>query len=446
MTGPSPLVLYLCRLGALGYLGLMCILQLQGSFAWASIPLCMLSAMLTLSILERHRYDLRSSVVLLLLFCQVYFAGRPSMASEPWGWYYILGWLAYDLFLGGLLMGLERADHSSAAASRPATGSPSRAGQSRLLAVSTLMLLGYLGIVQRLLQATGADGDFLALVFTSLATRLAIAAEGLSALLQLSYVVSTFGLGCAFVLWHAYRSRVCLLAWLGAIGYGAMVLGSRGALVFPLLQLLLAASLLAKQPLRLLAMVGAPFVVAVNVFSVWYLAAREGAETTDDGYSLLDRFDAYANWLRALAEDGPVFAPGRSLVDAALQFVPRQYFPEKPYYFSTEMTRQYQRAAFDRGINLDFGGIAESFYNLGWLGPLLFGLFMAWAATHIERIRLDAMHRRSAMEAFVYAQGALLPASFFFVGWINSNLLFVALGFLVSAFVLRRLDPTRVGP
>lgn len=430
------------RLLAIVYLGWLIVSQLYHPQFYVAVPLVLISGTLTLVILEHFRYDPRSSAVLLLVICQLYFFGRTDFVSLPWGWYYVLGHAAYLVFLVGLLAGVKLFGVKA----RSCTGkSPGRSRPaprlSRLYTVGLATFIGYSLGLNYLLSATGASGSFIELVFQSLATRLMIAESGLSPVLQLMYVLSSFGLGCAFILWQDHRHRLPIFAWLLLIGYSALVLGSRGAIVIPVIQILLAVSLLLKRPLRLLAVLVVPLVIAINLFSTWYLAAREGQDTLqDDNYSVLNRFDAYENWLRFSADQGLEISPGASIPAVFMQIVPRRLYENKPYYFSTEMTRRYVPEAFDRGINLDFGGIAESVYNFGVLGPPLFGLFLAWVACRLDRLKCRAFLQRDPLSAFVFAQGALIPASFFFVGWINTSMIYVVVGYYLTMKIFQSIE------
>jgi hypothetical protein len=129
--------------------------------------------------------------------------------------------------------------------------------------------------------------------------------------------------------------------------------------------------------------------------------------------------------------------PGDSIRKFLFQFLPRQLYPEKPYYFSTDMTRLYLPQAFANGINLDFGGIAESVYNFGPFGPAVFGLFLGWIGCRIDQYKHHAYQMNDATSAYIYSQGAVIPASFFFIGWINTPMIFVIIGFYFTIKIMR---------
>lgn len=432
---PKAMLLSTLRALAIVYFFGIVLSQLDHSHYYLAAPLAFGSCLITFLVLEHFRYDLRSSAVLLLVICQLYFFGRIDFVSRPWGWYYILGHAAYLVFMLGLWIGIKifgskvrgtrvnfESHEKTRHLSRP----------SRLYFAGIITLVMYALGLNYLLTATGATGTFVELIFQSLATRLAVAEYGLSPLLQLMYVLGTIGLGCGFILWRDYKHRFLIIAWILQLGYSALVLGSRGAIVLPLLQLLLASSLLLRRPLALLAVLAVPLIIAINIFSTWYLAAREGAEAlSDENYSILNRFDAYENWLRFSTAKGIELNPGASIPSVFLQFVPRRIYEEKPYYFSTEMTRINVPDAFDLGVNLDFGGIAESIYNFGPLGPPMFGIFLGWVACRLDHFKELARQKRDPLFAYIFAQGALIPASFFFVGWINTALIFGVIGFLI---------------
>jgi len=424
------------RLFAFVYLTWLILNQVDHEHYYFAVPLVLISSILTWLALEHFRYDLRSSVVILIVICQIYFFGRVDFISRPWGWYYILSQAAYLMFMTGLLVGVKLFGNKIQGNKIPP--SPHQVlrqipSARRLYAVGVVTLAAYTAGLSHLLTSVGASGSFMELVFQSLATRLAIADNGLSPLLQLMYVLSSFGLGCGYILWHDHKHRLLFIAWIFLLAFSALVLGSRGAIVLPVIQIILATSLLIRRPLRTLGLLALPLIIVVNVFSTWYLAAREGQDAlSDESYSLLNRFDAYENWLGFSASQGLEIAPGASIPAVFLQFVPRRLYPEKPYYFSTEMTRIYVPEAFDRGVNLDFGGIAESIYNFGPIGPPLFGLFLSWLACRIDRFKEQALQLRDPLYAYIFAQGVLIPSSFFFIGWINTAMVFGIIGFLLT--------------
>jgi len=436
----KPTGIFLARIFSSIYIAWIVINQLPHPLFYIVVPLAIVSGVITLLILERFRYDFRSSAILLILICQLYFFGRVEFVSKPWGWFYVLGHAAYMLFLVGMFGGIKffRSNKLKIVSRSTTSFQPASASNLYIIGFSTLIV--FYAILEYILMQVGASGTFLQLVFQSLSIRLSIAESGLSPLLQLIYLLSNFGLGCGFILWRDRRKLFLLLAWIVMLAYSALVLGSRGAIIFPILQILLATSLLVKKPVRLLASVAIPFVIIVNVFSVWYLSAREGQDSlSNEGYTLLSRFDAYENWLGYSANQGLEFSPFASLPSAFMQFVPRKIYPDKPYYFSTEMTRTYIPDAFDSGINLDFGGIAESVYNFGPIGPLFFGFFIAWVISLMDRFKGWASNLNDSLSAYIFSLGALMPAFFFTIGWINTALIFVVIGFILNIKVFNMI-------
>jgi hypothetical protein len=104
------------------------------------------------------------------------------------------------------------------------------------------------------------------------------------------------------------------------------------------------------------------------------------------------------------------------------------------------MTKIYIPDAFDRGVNLDFGGIAESVYNFGPFGPPLFGFFLAWTVLVLDKLKQRAQQGKNAIYAYVYSQGALIPASFFFIGWINTAMIFGVIGFILTLKIFQKIS------
>jgi hypothetical protein len=438
------LSMQLARIIVVLYLAAIVFSQSLHSQFLVVIPIVFVSAVFTLFILEKYSYDLRSSGIILQIFCQFYFFGRIDFIEKNWGWYYVIAHAAYLLFLLGFYFGTKYFKSSKTIVERTQSSDVRLSEKKvvyRLHAVSISTFILYSASLQYLLVVTGASGTFLELIFQSLATRLTIAESGLSSILQFMYVLSAFGLGCTYILWRHYKHWTSLIGWILLIGCSALVLGSRGAIVIPIIQILLATSLLIRRPLAMLLAILLPLIIAVNIFSVWYLAAREGLETlSDENYSILNRFDAYENWLRISADRGLAFSPGASIPAVFLQFIPRKLYADKPYYFSTEMTKTYIPDAFDRGVNLDFGGIAESVYNFGPFGPPLFGFFLAWTVLVLDKLKQRAQQGKNAIYAYVYSQGALIPASFFFIGWINTAMIFGVIGFILTLKIFQKIS------
>lgn len=441
----KPTGIFFIRIFSFIYVTWIVLNQLPHPLFYLVSPIAFVSGVITLVILEKFKYDFRSSVILLLLICQLYFFGRVEFVSKPWGWYYILGHAMYMLFLFGMLGGIKIFGGNKIKYISSKKQFTLSIAVVKLYGIGCLTFVGFYLILNFILVQVGASGEFFQLIFQSLATRLSIAENGLSPLMQLMYLLGNFGLGCGYIIWRERQKSFLIVAWIILIVYSSLLLGSRGAIILPLLQMLLATSLLVKNPSKLLASVAIPLVMVVNLFSVWYLAAREGQDSaSSDGYTIMNRFDAYENWLSYSASQGLEFSPFASIPAAFMQFVPRALYPEKPYYFSTEMTRAYVSGAFESGINLDFGGIAESVYNFGPFGPIFFGLFIGWFALYIDRFKWRASYLNDSLSAYIFSLGALLPAFFFTIGWINSALIFVVIGFVLNVKILKFIAGRRL--
>lgn len=407
-------------------------------FSVLAMACLIMSLLLSIFILASQDFDPLSPVAILLLFAQLYFAARFSLADRRFGDWHGFVFLCYTLFLLGMLLVLH-AKLFSVDKVNVLSQRPNVAGQGRIVSITGLALLAYVAVVLHLLLATNDSLDPLSLLLGSLVTRLAIADQGLSPLLLLSGFLSTIGITGAFVLVQHYKIKSMLFVWLLVLACAAMALGSRGQIIIPLFQLIFAAAVCTRNYVKLLVWFAPPLIFFTVAFSTWFLAMREGGGDAPDDYSIFDRFDAYNNWLEGLQDGGVQISFGESLWNAIAQFVPRSMFPEKPFYFSTEMTRRFFPNASELGINLDFGGIAESVYNFHLFGPFLFGIFIGWMCRLLYQILKLVRSGGSPVLAVIYAQGLLLPASFFFVGWINSNLIFVASGFVFLSMVCVRL-------
>ncbi len=397
---------------------------------WLTLPCAIVALLLSAGILACQRFDPLSPVSVLLLFAQLYFAARFSLSDGRFGGWHTFVFICYIFFLGGIYAVLQAKLFSVRTIQKLVRRSRVR-DYSRVAATTTVVYVFYVALVLFLLHATNDDFDPVALVLKSLATRLAIAEQGLSPILLLAGFFSSIGITGAFVLAHRYRRPWLLILWVITLACTSMALGSRGQIVIPIFQLVIAAAVCARNYMRVLMWLLPPLIGATVIFSTWFLSIREGGDGTMDEYSIFDRFDAYHNWLDGLRSDGIQFSPGESIPNAIAQLIPRSVLPTKPYYFSTEMTRRLFTEAFEMGINLDFGGNAEAVYNFFLLGPFLFGIFMGWLCRLLYRLLQACRQSASPILSAIYAQGLLLPASFFFVGWINSQLIFVCLGYLV---------------
>ena len=423
-----------CRAVSYIYFGIMSLILAFSTYPMATVPLYILGASLSLIILEHESYDIRSCLVLTLVTCNLYFTGRPTFAYSQFGWYYAFLISLYDLFLFGIIISFFYYRRRPT----PKLVEYNHKKITIFFAISFTTIFICIFIIRHLFAVTGAEGSFTNLVYQSLITRSNITILGYSALLQLFLILSMFGTAVSFLLWKIFNSRISLVAWILLLAYSSLTLGSRGIVVIPLIQLMIALSLLMPNPKKLLIVV-IPILIGLYSFSMWFASAREGLDETKSDYSIFDRFDAYDNWLQSLNKNGIIIKPGDSFIAAPLQLLPRKLFPNKPYYFSTEMTRINRVEAFNRGVNLDYGGLAESVYNFGLLGPLLFGIFIGWISRHIEKFRRAALVNNSPVDAFIYSQGVMIPSFFIFVGWINTSLIFVVIGFIFNTIILQKL-------
>jgi oligosaccharide repeat unit polymerase len=396
------------------------------------------SLLLSAGILARQQFNPLSPALILLLFAQLYFAARFSLSAGQYGDWHAFAFICYILFLVGIYIVLQTNLFSVRLIRKLASYDHIRS-RSRVAAITTAAYSCYVLLVLYLLRVTNDEFDPFLLVLRSLATRLAIAEQGLSPILLLAGFISTLGITGAFVLAHRYRSYWLLLLWVATLACMSMALGSRGQIVIPIFQLVIATAVCTRNYMRVLLWLLPPLIVAAVLFSTWFLSIREGGDGTLEDYSIFDRFDAYQNWLNGLSSDGIQFSFGESIPNAIAQFIPRSALPEKPYYFSTEMTRRLFTEAFNMGINLDFGGNAEAVYNFFLAGPFLFGIFIGWLCRILFRLLQTARQTSSPVLGNIYAQGVLLPASFFFAGWINSHLIFVCLGYTMLSILSIRL-------
>ncbi len=189
----------------------------------------------------------------------------------------------------------------------------------------------------------------------------------------------------------------------------AVSLGSRGIMIAFLFQGLAIHEIFHKRlPKRQLFMASA----AMVVLFVGYLqyrntsAASQGsvlervvdaAQLSDEitkrlADAIINRADAFGNfdvYIGALELGQIDTKPLSSFPDALQQYVPRDFYPNKPYYFSSEMTRRLLPEVFEGGATYDFTGIAEWIHNFGFAFLPLFGIFPAIILAVAQRCYRD---------------------------------------------------------
>ena len=94
-------------------------------------------------------------------------------------------------------------------------------------------------------------------------------------------------------------------------------------------------------------------------------AVQQGLRVTSS------RMDKLGTILHGVPSSLP-FAWGDSYIGVVMLFVPRRFVPWKPMY-TDDAIQAALFPGFD-GVGLAFGGIAEAYYNFGWLGIVAIGL------------------------------------------------------------------------
>ena len=151
--------------------------------------------------------------------------------------------------------------------------------------------------------------------------------------------------------------------------------------------------------------------------------------------SVVGRADASENlgiYLSSLRSGDLHIEPMSSFFKAPLQLIPRDVFPTKPYYFSSDMTRQLLPEVFEAGVTYDFTGIAEWIHNFG-LGLLpLFALIPA-----VVLCAADRCYREGdpfITYAVVYIPLGNLPIAIVNNGFLNtSNVVWLPLTVAICA-------------
>ena len=115
------------------------------------------------------------------------------------------------------------------------------------------------------------------------------------------------------------------------------------------------------------------------------------------------------------------------------QFIPREYFEEKPYLFSTLMTIKLKEEVFLHNVTYDFGSISESIFN--------FGIYLFFIPIPIISVVLVILNKIYFLNkpliviCFLYFSFAFLPASLFASGFILTSSI-VGLPLTLLPFIL----------
>ena len=138
-------------------------------------------------------------------------------------------------------------------------------------------------------------------------------------------------------------------------------------------------------------------------------------------------FDSYQNFALIVTEN--IITWGRQLLGVSLFWVPRTFWPTKPvgsgHYIAGELGMSYS--------NISANYFAEGYINFGFMGIILFVVFLAWYTSHMDNLYWTViLHKENNFFRVIYyimlgmlffiMRGDLLSSFAFTVGIILSIL------------------------
>ena len=99
-------------------------------------------------------------------------------------------------------------------------------------------------------------------------------------------------------------------------------------------------------------------------------------------------FDSYQNFALIIFEN--IISWGRQLLGVLLFWVPRTIWPSKPigsgHYIAEELSMSFH--------NISANFFAEGYINFGFLGIILFVVFLAWFTARMDNIYWEVVHEK----------------------------------------------------
>lgn len=160
---------------------------------------------------------------------------------------------------------------------------------------------------------------------------------------------------------------------------------------------------------------------------------------------LIESINSFDNFLLVL-EEFPYekdILYGASFLNFFAQPIPRYLFPEKPYPFISEMTRQLKPDVFQVGIVSTFGGLSELYVNFYWVGIIMGGFLFGIIISILNAYYFKEKQNPGFL--FWYVQIYMLPLWWLSMGFINSgaNVKFIILS-LFSLFFLELIKKRNI--
>ena len=137
--------------------------------------------------------------------------------------------------------------------------------------------------------------------------------------------------------------------------------------------------------------------------------------------TIASRFDSFANFSLFLDRYNYHFIllNPESIEALPQQFIPRDYLPDKPMYFSSEMTARLMPEVFEMNTTYDFSGMAEAIFNFGWFFVYLPGILSGFVLAFLEKIKQEISYSVYFVIFFTTFWG--LPSSLINNGFINTG-------------------------
>jgi oligosaccharide repeat unit polymerase len=101
-------------------------------------------------------------------------------------------------------------------------------------------------------------------------------------------------------------------------------------------------------------------------------------------------------------------------------FIPRSFYPEKPYQISTLFTQWFYPEVHQRHVNLAFSALAEAYLYMNVFGVILLGIIYGYIISLFNYIYNYAYKEKSLIIAIWVSLFLLYPVNVFEMGFFNS--------------------------
>jgi hypothetical protein len=128
--------------------------------------------------------------------------------------------------------------------------------------------------------------------------------------------------------------------------------------------------------------------------------------------------------------------------NAFVQFIPRGIWPDKPFFFNSEMMSIFYPQILDAGVTFNFLALAEFLYVFGLAGIVPAALVTGLLLHVVHRYSQNSMHDSGAFLFFFLVPYTCLYYGFY-VGWMNTPVLATV---LINLLVLMMTGSLKVVP